>query len=373
LVEAYTRDGIKISTKVTTLFSLSDKPEIIFVAYLNGNEKENLVGLKLEENKKDETIVINGYYSLNLQDAAEMHSFVEHGIINTESSEFSSSDYQEYVKTPYTFHPERVLAAAYSEALTQSTNTTLWHELPVRVAIDHFRKQLEQFSFDDLHLPNDPDRFPLLDFRDNFNRIVRYDGVLAYKLVRQHNDNHEEPKKWNFNPFETHSVKRPWKKDEIEISPSRNLTNSKILRDRGVRVISASFSELQIVDDVIRLQMVENWKARWDREIEITRARHELEAMRERNRARVQTQREMTYVLSELFKSKAHSKEALALRVFQALEAAATTPEPGKKIAPPEIMSMLNNLHEWLLPDKNSNEKNDDKNSTHSDSTNSNQ
>lgn len=352
LVEAYTRDGIKISTKVTTLFSLSDNPEIIPVAYLNGNGKESLVELKLEENKQSNTTTIIDHYALSLQDASEIHNFVEYGQVNGESLIYPQTDSLRYFKSPYSFYPERVFDAAYSEALTQSSNLTPWHELPIRVAIDHFRKHLEQFSFDDLHLPNDPDRFPLLAFKEDFNRKVRYEGILAYKLIRPLADIHGESKKWNAYPFETYSIKRAWGNAELEISPPHNLTNSKILRDRGVRVISAGFSELHIVDDIIRMQMVENWKARWDREIDITRARHELEAMRERNRARVQTQREMTYVLSELFKNKAHSKEALAIRVFQALESAAATSEPGKNIAPAEILSMLNNLHEWLLPEK---------------------
>ena len=352
LVEAYTRDGIKVSTKIASTFSLSDEPEVIPVAYLNGNGKENLVGLKLDENEQAKTITVSGYYALNPQDAAEIHNFVEHGQARNASSIYWQVDSRESYKPPYSFYPERVFAAAYSEATTQSSSLTPWHELPVRVAVDHFRKHLEQYSFDDLHLPNDPERFPLIDFKNDFNRKVRNEGVLAYKLVRLVADNPEGSQKWNAYPFDTYSIKRSWRDNELEMSVPRNLTNSKILRDRGIKVISASFSELHIVDDVIRLQMIENWKARWDREIEITRARHELEAIRERNRARVQTQREMTYVLSDLFKKRAHSKEALALRVFQALEAAASSPEPDKKIASAEILSMLNNLHEWLLPEK---------------------
>jgi hypothetical protein len=97
--------------------------------------------------------------------------------------------------------------------------------------------------------------------------------------------------------------------------------------------------------------MLENWKARWDKEVEFINAEHELEAMRIQNRTRAQIQQEMTHLLSSIFQS-AHTDEALALRVFQALEAVAVNPKDKNEMTPREIIDMLDSLHRWLLVDR---------------------
>jgi hypothetical protein len=69
-----------------------------------------------------------------------------------------------------------------------------------------------------------------------------------------------------------------------------------------------------------------------------------------RNQIKADTQREMILGLSQIFKSTDYSQEALALRVFQALEAAATDPVTHP-LLPEEAVRMLRELGFWLLPE----------------------
>jgi hypothetical protein len=57
---------------------------------------------------------------------------------------------------------------------------------------------------------------------------------------------------------------------------------------------------------------------------------------------------ELTSTHSNFTQDKPHSKEARALRLFMALEAAATHPEESGLTAK-DISAMLQNLHRWLL------------------------
>jgi hypothetical protein len=58
----------------------------------------------------------------------------------------------------------------------------------------------------------------------------------------------------------------------------------------------------------------------------------------------------MTYLLSSIFQS-THTEEALALRIFQALETAATNPA-NENVSPKEILTMLRSIHNWLLVER---------------------
>jgi hypothetical protein len=348
-VQAFTRDGIELKMPVITVFSLSEAPEVIPVAYIDGQNAENLYGLKFGDAKEPKTTKITGIFELDSDDQAEIHSFVQYGSKYVEKRTTQAADkYQ--TKTPYPFHENRVFAAAYSQALVSSSKPTVWHELPLQVAIDIFRKEMVLYNFDDLLKTNQPNIFPLLDIKENFSRKVRFQGLLSYKLVHklvergETSNNDQQETEWNEEIFVTSDIGQTFKTSHIKISPAHELHNSKILRDRGIRVITATFPEFRVAEEKVKEKLIEHWKARWEREIDITRAQHELEAMRERSRARAQTQSEMTYVLSNLFQTTPHSKEALALRIFQALEKAAAS-----ELDPKEVLAMLRNLHRWLL------------------------
>ncbi len=68
--------------------------------------------------------------------------------------------------------------------------------------------------------------------------------------------------------------------------------------------------------------------------------------------ARNRAQRDNAYFLSNLFKEEKYSTEALALLIFQSLELAATDIENQKELPPREVLGMLQNLHNWLLRER---------------------
>jgi hypothetical protein len=160
----------------------------------------------------------------------------------------------------------------------------------------------------------------------------------------------ELPARWNLEPFEEPHFGQAFRESEIEFSAPYPLQNtySKPLRERGIVVLFAGFSELK-PPTAIREKMAERWKAKLNLEIKTILARNEREAMQVINSARTQAQRDATYFLSNLLKQEKHSKEALALLLFQALQVAATDEKNHKDLPPREILGMMQNLHRWLL------------------------
>ena len=135
---------------------------------------------------------------------------------------------------------------------------------------------------------------------------------------------------------------------ELRVSAVRALQSYKILRERGILMIASGFSDLLPTDEVY-LQWLASWRAEWERDTKAARAAADLDAQRIYNRARVRAQRELAVSLQEIFEDTRHSKEALAMRILQALETVAADQET-QRLLPSETMSMLRNIHDWLLP-----------------------
>lgn len=72
--------------------------------------------------------------------------------------------------------------------------------------------------------------------------------------------------------------------------------------------------------------------------------------MRIRNQARIQAQRDMIYAITQVIKGSPHSREALAFRIYQALETAATDPAT-RSLLSKESISLLDKFRQWLLQD----------------------
>jgi hypothetical protein len=241
--------------------------------------------------------------------------------------------------TPYTFDEKRVFAAIYSKGRNaRVSNLQGWSELPTLAATEAFRNIISQYKYDDFYQPEDPKKYPVLqEIKPRFSRTVRYQGMLAYQVIRRRDG------------------QKPAAGDEINAAqyvldcPAQELQNSKVLRDRGIKVLVGTFSELRPANPLVRQQRFETWQARWQKEDELIRADHDLEVMRIRSRARAQAQRDMTYALSQIFRSAPHTQEAMAVRVFQALETAAADPAT-RKLLPRDTINMLRSLRYWLLP-----------------------
>jgi hypothetical protein len=353
-VKAFTRDGIEVLTNVFAVFTLSEPPDTIPVAYVGGRGKEHLFELKLTAGE-NATTTFEAKYKLDQDDAEEIHRFVELDYIETSAPADKISSMQS-VRSPYVFDVQRVFAAAYGQTQRDITGqTTQWHELPQLIAAELFRNLLERYTYDYLYQFDNPDTNSKLpwaeEFKPELTRQLKYQGVLSYKLVRLASPrslNMGRVSTWNEYPLDEDIFGHSVLTSDMEISSSKPLTAPKSLRERGIKVIAAGFSEMKVSPEM-RSKMAERWRAHWDRDIAFNRAHQEREAMQIINSARTQTQRDSTFFLSNMLKQEPHSKEALALLLFQSLEAAATNEKGYKDFPPKEVLGMLQNLHRWLL------------------------
>jgi hypothetical protein len=371
-VTAFTRDGIEVSTNVFAVFSISEAPEIIPVAYVGGNRREHLFKLDLIT-EPNNTFIIKEKFELDSDDAEEIHQFVESGKVEAGAPVNKLSSPQP-VTSPYLFDPQRILAAAYGQTQTVLTDqNTQWHELPQMIASELFRNLIGHYTYDYLYQFNDPDNkiLPWIDeFKPELSRKLMYQGLLSYKLVRLVSPlftKGERVSKWNEIPLEEDNFGHPLQASDLEITSPRPLTAAKSLRARGIKIIAAGFTEMKVSSEM-RSKMAERWSARWERDIASNRAHQEREAMQVINSARTQKQRDSTFLLSNMLKQEPHSKEALALLLFQSLETAATNEKGYKDFPPKEVLSMLQNLHRWLLIERQEMEakkKKNDRNDGH--------
>ncbi len=370
-VLAYTRDGVEVKTDVSVVVTLGAPPEELFVAY-SGDAKspsdlrvveleeqyvpENQIRLdkdgfwyvageeRAEDNEGDETVPYRRVWvvtqiidSLDEDDKAFIYYQTQQSVRGRgETRNASRQSVRVDGWRPFILDEERLLRVAYHRARRSDRGHDSWDwaELPLNVAVEIFRDMISRESYDGLYLPNDPERYPLRDFRKRFTQTVCNQGVLSFRIL----------------PQQIHRVGQIV--DVGTIPPARELLGGrKVLRERGIKVVTASFSGLVPTNPEIQETLLHLWAARWEKETNIVRAKHELDATRIRNRARVQTQREMTYTLARIFHESRYSLEALAVRVFQALEAAAADPLT-RHLLPRDAINMLWNLRQWLLPEE---------------------
>ena len=362
-VKSFTRDGIELNNIVFAVFSLSDAPEVIHVGYVGGAGRENIFGLTMVENKREKTVYIKEKYELDPEDAAEIHNYVTYGS-EPEQSRIGKFGKDISKITPYPFDEKRVFQAAYAQSLVHGLGpevdvTTPWHEFPQRIVVKLFREELEHYSFDELFKIDQPSVHPLQQFKANFGRKARFQGILSYQLVKLTGDIAEVHGAWKWNnlPFCSDEIgftskndpRKIWQSSRLAISPIREFYASKVLRDRGIKLIASGFPEFRPSRQDVREKLIENWKARWDRDIQIVRAEHTLKAIRTKNLARAAAKNEMTTRVTSLLNLSPRSKEALALRSLQSLAEAVSNPLRQHGLPARDIFAMLQNLQRWLL------------------------
>lgn len=347
-VVAYTRNGIQISANISVIFSLSADAETVNVGYVDYPNDRKIQWLDIDESPSEGAMKVRDIFELDDQDASSLKGFAQHAAGNYSSPEESLSA----LNTPFKFYRDRVFNAAYSEAQSISnTQTVPWRDVPLEVAMDLFRKELLTIAYDDIFggirrgrndvlsaLAESVDVFTKM--RESFGRKMKLKGVVLFQYF-------EKKDKKSFQPGETVPMNQVIKYPAITLLHH----NFNSLRSLGVVVKSAGIANIQPVSPNIKKRMLENWKARWDKEVEFINAEHNLEAVRIQNRTRAQIQQEMTHLLPSIFQS-SHTDEALALRVFQALEAVAVNPKDINEMTPREIIDMLDSLHRWFLVDR---------------------
>jgi len=337
-VKGITRDGIEVFSHVFTIFTLGEAPEVLKVTY-TGEGPETIQVIQVDEKRK----VIKGFADeLDLEDKMEIQRFIQTYSPESQAPQETAKKPESFeFQAPYIFDAQQVFNAVYGNArIIKEGVMEDWTELPLKVAVEAYHDMVAIENLDNLYLPNDPIKFPFRDeFRPRFARRVRNLGVISFQMVFRAD---EQPL----------AKDQPWDENQLVIYPVKPLRTSKVLRDRGIRIITAGFAELRPTNPAVFQQRLDHWRARWQKESDLTLAEYDYKEMQIRSHARAQAQKDMVFALSQLINSKDLTKEAVALRLFQALEAFAKDP-PTEKLLPKETLNALWSLHEWLLPSGN--------------------
>ena len=336
-----TRDGLEIQVPVSVIFSLGDKPEILYVTsdwdvsnddWQGEFQPADIRVIKLDKARKT---IIGPIDDLAEDDKNEIHQYVT-------SAQPTGRDHAEEFTghhfPPYHFDMDRVFAALYSKALEAPDNTAIpWMELPIHVAVEHLRNLLADEDYDRLHQFNDPTSYPLYQrVLPGFRRYMRNQGVLAYQFVQWKG-------KKPFKPGDT------WIRRDIAFYEPQDLKNSKVLRNRGIRVLTANFSDLTPRHPGIREQMVDQWRIDWDGEAKETATLAEMEALNTIAAARRNAYQEMISNLEMAYTGVGVPKDVLTLRLLKTIEQAIEDPK-ARALLPKESLSILLELRNFFQP-----------------------
>lgn len=329
-VRGFTSDGIELETNVNAIFTLGQPPEVITVFDTKDHD------LRIMSVDRD-TRRISISDKIDEADVVEIHKSIRDQKPNrtsTLASEVPSSN-----RPPYTFNEDRIISAVLSQPRnTRDGKLEKWTDLPAQVAVSLLLDELSRISYDDLYSLDSPEPGCYLydTFKPEFKRKMKSLGVLSFQFV-QRKDGRIPQEGDIFNP------------DEFVFWDVKELHNPKPIRDRGIKVVEVGFSDFKPIDVTIPEQRFDTWRSRWQKETEITNAGYDLEIMRQLNHSRAQAQREIIYNLSQIFKLPGFTQDAMAIRIFQALESAAANPATNR-LLPRDTVDMLKSFQNILFP-----------------------
>jgi hypothetical protein len=340
-VQADTRDGIRIRTDISCTFTLGQPPDVLDVCLGGGNGSEVFViewdtSLPLSHKR-----IKSLSKELDREDEDEIYKFViRHPDAYRVTADVHNSGY------PYTLDKLRIEQAVYfatsvpDPRASSDLSFRKWFDLPQDVAAQKFRLLLSQQLYLKLYSLEDPNAFLLKDLKKELARQVRNTGILAYRVIALREGGSLE-------------AERLYATSDLVYYPPRNLTRLAVLRDRGIKVLSAGFGELEPIDKSVRKHLMNSWRSTKQKEADLKVADYNLEIARVKSQARVRAQQNMIYHLTQILEKQEYPREALAMLVYQELEAAAANPET-RKLLPEDTLSLLTGIGTMLLPgDKN--------------------
>jgi hypothetical protein len=212
-----------------------------------------------------------------------------------------------------------------------------WTELPAHVAAAEFRNSISKETYNSLFEPQSPTKYQINHFKQDLARRIQHMGVIAYQFVENKDGSQMQ-------------TGQTWEKSKLNFSERRNLQTPKPLRSRGIKVISADFSELEPTHQDVSSHLTNYWRSEWQKETAIIEADFELQAARLKSFAGAEIQTDLVNTLGMILQDRPLPKEVLSFKVFQALEAAASDPET-RRLLPEEVMQMLSEIRNLLLPE----------------------
>jgi len=141
-----------------------------------------------------------------------------------------------------------------------------------------------------------------------------------------------------------------WKPNEIETSPIQKLRTSKVLRDRGIKVLVAGFPELTPLHKGVRETLVNHWGAAWQRDALKKESEYVQLAGQERAHIVASAQGEIIDSLMEAYRASGSTRDAVVWQIFQVLDSMVSDPET-RPLLPAETLDFLWDLRQYLLPE----------------------
>ena len=336
-VLADTRDGIRVRTDISCTFTIGEPPDILDVC-LGGEDGKQVFVIEWDTSMPVAYKRIKSLSrDLDERDEQEIYHFlINHRDPSNVQADVPNSGF------PYTLDEGRVEQAIYFQNLktdpmpSSDLEFRKWSEVPEDVVTEKFRILLSQQPYMKLYSPEDPSNFPLQDLKKKLTRQVRNTGLLAYRIVVLREGGIPETERLYFT-------------SEFAFYPPRKLVRMDILRDRGIKVLSANFGELEPVESSVRDRLIESWRSVKQKEADLKVADSSLEIARIKNQARVRAQQSMIYHLTQVLENQEYPREALAMLIYQELEAAAANPET-RKLLPADTLSLLTGIGTILLP-----------------------
>jgi hypothetical protein len=334
-VHCYTREGIELYANILSIFTIGQNPDILQVTYNGEMRPENLRVITLEKRPGGFQRVIGFNDELDDEDRKEIHEFA-----TRTGKQADQPIFQAFSPLPNTgkqvFDRDRVFSAVFAQAKNSKQQILPWHELPIRVAASFYRELLLQINFDDLYDVKEKSKFPLPEYKTKLRLKMRNNGILAFRLL-QHVSGMPLIRG------------RIYPEKDMVVSQATELTNPKLLRDRGIKVIFSGFGDLIPVNDLVYKQRLETWRIPWEEELDQNLANIDLQATRVSSRARSQAQQDLWRNLKQLLEQNEFSEEAMALSILQSLEQAASDPQT-KALLPANAIDMMRHLQSLLLP-----------------------
>lgn len=348
-LHGYTQDGIEITTTVSVSFTLGQSPDILLVAY-HLNEKhpeatpDRLRVVQLSGDLSASTItqtlsrhITSFSNEIDAADQLEIHRYVQ----TFHQRSLKPENLRLPLEAPpghYLVDPNRIIAAYYAMAHQSAPRQPAeWSELPLQVTINYFREYLTTIRFEDIYNPQKGNSPSLSEIKNKFSKIVRNQGVLAYQFVQRKDG---QPLR----------VNDSWDTRDLIFYPVQNLTTPKILRDKGIKILNASFGELRPADQLVTESMYRKWLAIHQKNFKFYHAEMEYKTQQIQTQARKKAQAEMVRRFIDLLNQSSYSKHALLIQFFETLEKAATEPET-RKLMPADTINMIQQLRILLLED----------------------
>jgi hypothetical protein len=336
-VTSYTREGIELTASMIANFSIGDDPDTdaLQVTFTNNRQRPGdwrVCVFKPSNLGSDYLFLADLNDDLDEADREEIAHYARSPQALQTMKEFRPLPPPSKVPR---FNAERVFAAVFAQARSSQQEELPWTDLPTRVAAGFYRDLMPKVNYDQLYDIHGDGKFPLPNYKSVVKLKMRNEGFLAIRLVQ-------------------HKLREPlvkgrdYRKDDLVASDIYHLTNPKLLRDRGIRIVMGSFGDPSPVSGLIYKQRLDSWRADWEKELDITQASRELQAMRTRSKALVDAQQDLWYSLNQLFSMPKYTDEALALRVIQALETAASDPKT-RQLLPVNTIDLMRYIHNVVM------------------------